>query len=344
MVRAWIDGQGRVLKTPAHTNTEIGIAKFILSQNLSDKDIFVVEMGAYTEGEVKAICEMVTPKIGILTAINEQHLALFGTIENIQKTKYELLKALPKDGLAIVNADNKYCREYIGELSCKVKTFGFDTEFKPDCLILGSKERLSKTSCSFNIGKQHIDLYSTLLGYHVCYNLAPCLLVALHLGLDPDAIGAQCINQEPLPQTMQLFKYGRSIIIDDSYNSNPAGFKSALDLLSSFPSHKKRIVVTRGMLELGEKSFELHEQVGGDIAFCADELVLINRDYEEPFSKGMAGDKYRTKILVKDNPNELLGDIRKFKHNECVILLENRVPENVHHEVTSEGRMDRSSL
>ena len=124
-------------------------------------------------------------------------------------------------------------------------------------------------------------------------NLAPCILAAEFLGLSDLEIERQVKTLVPPEAPLHVQSYGQSLIIDDSYNSNPNGFKSALDYLSTFPSHRRRIVVTRGMLELGEKSQEIHEKIGGEITFVADELILISRDFEAPLRRGV-GTKYRT--------------------------------------------------
>ncbi|MFH1894776.1 MAG: Mur ligase family protein, partial [Patescibacteria group bacterium] len=110
-----------VLKTKNHQNSEIGISQCILSELKPEHEIFIVEMGAYNRGGIKLLCDIVKPKIGILTGINEQHMATFGSQENIIKGKYELieslprsepqvlLRGLPKDGIAFFNVKNKYC-------------------------------------------------------------------------------------------------------------------------------------------------------------------------------------------------------------------------------------------
>jgi len=100
----------KVLKTPANCNTELGIASLIMKKLRASHEIFVVEMGAYKQGEIKKICRLVRPKMAIVTAINEQHLELFGSLAKTQWAKYELVKSLPKDGWAIFNAKNSYTR------------------------------------------------------------------------------------------------------------------------------------------------------------------------------------------------------------------------------------------
>jgi UDP-N-acetylmuramoyl-tripeptide--D-alanyl-D-alanine ligase len=323
-----------VIKTPKNINTEIGIAKFILKNDFYKKDVFIVEMGAYCEGEIKLISNMVRPKIGILTAINEQHLSLFGSIEKTQKAKYELLKSLPIDGLAITNSDNEYCRANLSELNTHVKTFGYDESFNPDCRILYAKQIFDDGNiiCEGIIENQKFSLKVPILGIHNSINIAPCILAAKHLGVGMSEIIKSCETLKLPDKTLQKYIYGKAIILDDSYNANPDGFKAALDVLASFPSGLQRIVITRGMLELGEKSDEIHEQIGGEIDFIADQLVIVNEDYSKPLQRGVVG-KYKTDILLRYNPQELLEYVAGLKNKECVVLIENRIPGVVYQEI-----------
>ena len=104
-------GAEKVLKTKEHQNSEVGISQCILNDLKPGHEVFICEMGAYGLGGIKLLCDIAKPKIGILTGINEQHMATFGSQENIIRAKYELIEALPKDGLAIFNGDNEYCFE-----------------------------------------------------------------------------------------------------------------------------------------------------------------------------------------------------------------------------------------
>ncbi|MFH1947143.1 MAG: UDP-N-acetylmuramoyl-tripeptide--D-alanyl-D-alanine ligase [Candidatus Magasanikbacteria bacterium] len=313
----------KTICTPKNINTEIGIARFILKNDFSNKEIFVVEMGAYKIGEIKLICDMVKPKVGILTAINEQHLSLFGGIINTQKAKYELLCSLPKDGLAITNADNKYCMEFLDDLDASVVTFGLEEENNPNILITNFKTSQDGTSFSYKYKEEEKTVKSKILGDHNALNLGACILVADKLGMSESEIRPAIEN---LTRVTELIKYGNCIIVNDSYNSNPNGFKAALNFLNSFSSDIKRIVVTRGVLELAEKSDEIHEMIGGEISFIADELVIITPDFAEPLQNG-AVDKYRLKIKLIYDRADLLEYFRKIKNIKSVILLENRIPD-----------------
>lgn len=312
----------KIIFTPKNINTEIGIAQFILKNDFSNYQIFIVEMGAYKKGEIKSICNMVSPKIGILSAINEQHLSLFGDIKSTQETKYELLRSLPENGLAVVNNDNFYTREFIHELKTNVKTFGLDPENNPNCLIKDIHTNLNGLYCKGIINNKEYEVQTKLIGEFNAMNIAPCILVATFLGLNPEQIKKQI---ETLPTNLEIFNYGNCIIINDSYNSNPDGFKAALDVLNKYPSSKKRIIITRGMLELGEKSKKIHKNIGEEISFIADELVIITPDFAKFLKAGIL-EKYKINVIEKFEHIELLNYVKNLKNNDCVILLENRIP------------------
>lgn len=322
-----------VIRTPRNINTEIGVAQFVLSTDLTGVEVFIVEMGAYQIGEIALICRMVKPKIGILTAINEQHLSLFGSIEKTQQAKYELLKSLPNDGLAVINFDNDYCREKVSELKCRVVSYGLDADQNPDCLIKDVKSNLSGISFIVKIDKSETEFLTPIVGEHNAMNIAPCLLIGTKLGIAMETMRNAVAT---LPPSLKIFKYGNCDIIDDSYNSNPNGFKAALEIVNKYPTEKKRIVVTRGMLELGNESEIIHEKIGEEISIVADELVIITKDFVEPLSIGVAG-RFKTNVICKPTSAELLAYLRGLKDSSAVILLENRIPENVIREIKYEN-------
>ena len=303
-----------VVKTKGNINTEIGIARFILSHDFSKDDVFICEMGAYCIGEIKVMCDMVKPTIGILTAINQQHLALFGSIKNIQKTKYELLQSIPKKGLVVTNADNPYCTEFLDTLTCKkIHTFGTDEDNNPDCLVTNIKAKLNGTSYEGTCLDKRGVLDTPVIGAHHAYNIAAAILVAVYLKIDKEQI---IQRSKTLPKnihgSLRVYTYGKATIIDDSYNSNPTGFRAALDVFAKYPSEKKRIVITRGMLELADESAEIHEQIGGEIAFVADTLVVITENSYKALKRGV-GNKYHTEMKRITNPQELLAYIKNLK-------------------------------
>lgn len=325
----------KVIKTPKNINSEIGIAKFILKTNFTGIDFFVCEMGAYRIGEIKTICNMVKPKVGILTTIGEQHLALFGSIQNIQSAKYELLRAIPKNGLVITNADNPLCTEFLKDLKCKnIETCGVEERNHPTFLIVGNTPSTKGIEFEGIYHKQRGEMSLPILGAHQAYNVALAIMVAVNMEVDPaHIVEAGKRMPEDLQGTLKKYSYGKATIIDDSYNSNPAGFRSAIEVLSLFPSKKKRIVITRGMLELGDQSDEQHEKIAGEIAYYCDELVLITPDFVEPIKRGV-GEKYHTNIQYLFDQQKLLEYVLSLKTKDCVVLLENKIPPIIREEIT----------
>ncbi len=326
----------KIIQTPGNTNTDIGIAQFILRTDFTGAQIFVVEMGAYRIGEIKKICTIVRPRIGILTAIIEQHLSLFGSIENIQTAKYELLRSIPENGFILTNADNFYCTQFLSELPCKnIETFGEEAEHAPNFYILEVTTHNSGISWKNEYQGQLNSWEAPLLGAHQASNCAPAIMVGKYLGLTNEEINHSCLHLRGGSHALTTYKYGKAFVIDDSYNSNPRGFRAALEILSSYPSALRRIVITRGMLELGDRSEEVHTRLSEEIAFYADELLVITPDFTEYFETGVRSlhNKYRLDIKPLYDPRELLHYIKELCNQEVVILLESKIPSIVYQEI-----------
>jgi len=330
-LKQMLSAKFRVIKTPKNINSELGVAKFILDTDFSQTDIFIAEMGAYKVGEIKLVANIVKPKIGILTAINEQHLSLFGSLKNTQTAKYELLRSLPEDGLAIVNSDNPYCREFIPELKTKVKTFGQLTDCRPDCLInyiSGPADKLEfKATPDYEIKTNIVGSYNAM-------NIAPVILAAEYLGFSKAEIEEQAKLLKLPEATMQIVNYGLSTVVDDSYNANPESFFAALKFLAAYQTKGKKIVVSRGMLELGQASFEAHKRIGKLIAETADEFIIISPDSVTALQSGIGQANLKVTTIFK--PAELLKYFQTNKNQTNLILLEGRMPEIIKKEIKND--------
>jgi UDP-N-acetylmuramoyl-tripeptide--D-alanyl-D-alanine ligase len=325
------------IATPKNVNTEIGVAKFILSTKFDTVSYFVVEMGAYRMGEIQKICDLVKPKVGVLTGINEQHLSLFGSKENIKNAKFELIKSLPQDGFAVLNYNSPMVYQEAVNVEVEKQSYSSNPETSPNFLIESVSSKDGNLGINANYNNNSFVLSAPVVGAHNAENIAACYIVATWLGIKHQAI-VKSINTLSTPEkTLKILKYGKTTILDDSYNANPDGFRSALDVFSGFSLDKKRIVITRGIPELGEISKSIHEQIGNAIANTADELVVITKDFEEPLRKGV-GTKYNTKILLIEDTNDLQKYILSKKDTDSVILIENRIPELVYNEISKHTR------
>ncbi len=277
-LRQILESKFRVLATPGHVNTEIGIAQFILKNLKPSHQILIVEMGAYKKGEIKTICNIVQPKIGILTAISSQHLSLFGSINNIIQAKFELIDSLPQNGLAVLNADNEHI--FKKAKSYQVKKLFYSTYPKSDIYAANIKISPENLSFDINTGSQKQHILSKLLGGQNVPNLLASFGVCLHLDLSLKEIAAASLNLKPAQDTMEITKSKKgATLINDTYNINPEGIKAALDYLTSYKDMKK-IVVLSPMIELGKETKKAYEGVEKKALQDVDKLLWTNQNFD----------------------------------------------------------------
>lgn len=286
-----------VLATPLHCNTEIGVAKQILSQLKKDHEVYVVEMGAYRKGEIKTICNLVRPKIGVLTGINKQHLALFGSFENLLQAKGELLQSLPNDGFLVVNGDNSYCRQLA--LTCRSKKFFYSIEVKEKSDLWAEKIKVFKERIEFSLktrGRQ-VQLKLYLAGVQNLSNFLAACQVALALGVDLDSIAESASLLGLQEGTMRIYHgVNKSFLIDDSYNSNSDGVLAALKYLKVYQGPK--FFVFQPIIELGKEGMGINGFLIRKALEVCDQVFLTNRDFWAPRKQRITlGQQKRIKFI-----------------------------------------------
>lgn len=214
----------RVAKTEGHMNTNVGVAMSIIKNLNSDTQFFIAEIGAYRKGEIKAVCDIISPTYAILTAIGNQHAALFGSQELLVKSKRELLESLPESGVAFVNKDAGYAAKLQKGVRAKIVWFSQnDADTVP--------------------------------------NLTPCILLARMLGMKNIEIkkGVDRIMKKVLENNFTQ-GYRGSIVMDNSYNTNLAAFLLTIDALGKQKKEAK-IIISRGIIELGDQKKDSYEKI-----------------------------------------------------------------------------------
>ena len=316
------------LKTEKNINSEIGVAQTVLSKLNKDHQIFIVEMGAYKKGEIKTTCQMVKPKIGILTAISNQHLALFGSQEKIRQTKMELIDSLPEDGLAIMNFDNNSIRESLKEVTSPYKTYSLDNK-KAYVYAENIEETENNLKFSINFNNQNIKLETNIIPKHNIANILPSILIADYLGMDLRKLPQKIKDLKPIDKTMNR-KTGKNdlMIIDDTYNANPDGIKSALEHLKLY-QNQKRVIVMPSLLELGEKSRDSHQEIGEKISEICTHAIFLDKDQKSNLEIGIKTIKSNLKIYYENEKSKILDIIEKEIGYNSVILFESRGTESV---------------
>lgn len=302
----------KTAKTYGTNNTKIGVAKNILKQVSKDTQIFVAELGAYKKGEIEEICNMVNPKIGILTAVSPQHASLFGGIANTIEAKYELIKSLPKNGIALFNGNNSiasdlYKKTEIKKIIYKVfrKSLG---EQRVD--IKATHVTVSKYGISFTVsrGKRSIRLKAPLIGVHNIENILPGVFLAMYLGMSDEEIEDAVSSLTPLTKTMNLKKLSNGmVIIDSTFNVNPQSFMTIFDYITQYRG--RRIIVMQPMIELGSHGGLEHYKVGYHASTLCDYLFLTNRNFYKDIQKGITDGQGKCE-LISTNDREIAKFIR----------------------------------
>lgn len=313
--------------TPKNFNTPYGLIRSI--NNYLDKfnDIFIAEMGAFKVGEIRTTCKLMHPKHGILTTIGEAHLESFGSRENIQKGKFELIESLPSGGIAILNADDEWQVSYkLKNDKCRVLWIGIDNEADIKALNI----KLSGTGTDFDVMfKNDSNLYhfhTKLLGKHNVYNLLAGILLGKELGMNISELQRGVNSVKTIEHRLELKKSGTLNIIDDAYNSNPVGSKMALDVLKLMPGLK--IVVTPGMIELGDKQYELNKKFGEYISDAADYVILVGKEQTKPIYDGLMEKGYNNeKVYIINNVVDAFSIMRRLDEGNTYVLLENDLPD-----------------
>lgn len=312
--------------TPKSFNTTYGMMMTI--NNYLDKftEIFIAEMGAYKIGEIKDICNLVRPKYGILTKIGTAHLEIFGSQENIQIGKFELIESLPSDGVGVLNGDDPLQVNYKLKNNCKIVWYGIDNK---KCDYYATNIKLSASGTKFDVVFKNNETYSfetKLLGTANVYNVLSSIALAHTLGMEIDKIQLGVKKVNATEHRLELKKYGTINIIDDAYNSNPEGSKMALEVLNMMPG--KKIIVTPGMIELGSRQYELNKVFGTYIANTCDEVILVGQEQTKPIYDGLLESKYdMSKVHVINNVKEAFVLMQKLQENDTYVLLENDLPD-----------------
>ncbi len=275
------------LMTPGSFNTTMGVIRTIREHLKPYNEVFIVEMGAKQPGDIREICNLVHPGAGIVTAVGEQHLESFRSIENVQRTKFELIDSLPADGLAIVNndfpyvanrpVDNVECRRYAVSNTQGAGYNARDIEYAHD----GTRFTIDGPD------GYSLSLHTRLVGECNISNLMAAVIMAAYLGVPDDKIRYAVEKIEQVEHRLNIRRTpGGITIIDDAFNSNPDGSRMAVDVLSRM-TDGQRIIITPGMIELGDRQYDYNLRLGEHIAGNADHAIIVGEYNRDPIIEGI---------------------------------------------------------
>lgn len=316
------------LMTPESYNTPMGVVITIRNFLRATHRVFVCEMGARHVGDIKELCDIVYPKLGIITSVGKQHLETFHSLDNVKKTKFELADSLGADGLVFLNGEDENIRAHRSQCKTPSVTYGLS----PECDYYATDISASSRGTSFTVhtptGEQ--ESFSTqMVGAHNVINIVGAIALCSHLGISLSRLKAQVRKLESVPHRLQLLHRGGVTVIDDAYNSNPTGSKAAIDALALFDGFK--ILVTPGMVELGQEQDALNAAFGAYAAGVCDYVALVGKKQTQSIYEGLRDSGYpEEKIFVAEDLQQALAAAYAADAGgrEKILLLENDLPDN----------------
>lgn len=311
---------------PSSYNTTMGVVRVIRERLQQDDQVLICEMGARHKGDIAEICRFVRPHMGIITSIGPQHLETFGDIETVMNSKFELIEALPQDGMAFFPKGNEYTERMYERAKCRkflvsAGQGGYLWAEEMSVTPKGSRFTL-KTEAG-----ESVLCETVLLGLHNIQNILLSAACAYAMGLTLRQIARGIAKLRPVEHRLQIVASQPMTVIDDAFNSSPNGAKAALEVLASFPAD--RIIVTPGFVELGAEQEKYQYELGREIAQRCEKAVLVGERRTEAIRKGFlesGGDA--SAVFTVETLEEASALLAKIGKAGDTVLFENDLPDN----------------
>ncbi len=314
-----------VLHTPESFNTTMGVVRTIREKLRADTEIFVCEMGAKNVGDIKEICDIVNPDFGLITSVGPQHLETFKTVDNVFKTKFELFEAVfKKGGTVFANGDNELIKN---RASDDLVLYGSQNEFN----FRAENITGGRNGATFDLilGNEKVSVSTKLLGKHNVLNIVGAAGLAYTLGVSAKDIAFAVSRLSPTEHRLEMkTSVNGSLLIDDAYNANPEGCLEAVNVLGSFEGMKK-VIITPGLVELGDKEYEYNKALGRAAAKVCDKIIFVGQKRSKPLADGVYETDFNTEdIYIASSFKEAMEIYSGFADKDTVVLLENDLPDN----------------
>jgi UDP-N-acetylmuramoyl-tripeptide--D-alanyl-D-alanine ligase len=308
-----LTGSFRVVASPASFNNRMGLARAINENLLPGTEVFVAEMGTYGPGEIEELTEWIPPDVAALVAIGPVHLERFKTEERIVAAKSEILD---RARVGIISVDHPLLARLAGERAGTMDVITVSGEGNPARISVGNGVI---TIDGEVVGEASPEIFSV--------NLAAAIGIGLALGVEPSVLAAR-VGGLPRPEHRQSVSVSDRgfTVIDDTFNSNPAGARTALGLLERAVDGGRKVVVTPGMVELGPLQHEANASFAADSAIHADDLVIVGRTNRGALLEGSG--KGRASVTVVSSRQEAVEWVREHLGPGDAVLYENDLPDH----------------
>lgn len=320
--------QYNVLASPASYNTPLGLCLVANNKLQPEHQVLVLEMGMRYRGDIQELCALAPPDLAVVTSVGVAHLETMGSLENIAREKSDLIRHMKPDGIAILNADDERVAAMANDAPGKV--WRVSVEGHPDADITASDIRYGPDGASFLVCDDtgtELTFKTKLLGKHNVLNILLGVAAGRAMGLRLRQIAHAVTRIEPVEHRLQLRQEGAVTIIDDAFNANPVGAQNAVEILGQFDTGR-RVIVTPGMIELGERQWEENKTLGRHIARHTDLAILIGPQQTQPIQEGLEAENYppeQTRIFT--SLFDAQAFLKAYLRPGDVVLYENDLPD-----------------
>ena len=274
-----LERDGGVVASPHSYNNRAGLSR-ALNENLRDDTrIFIAEMGTYGPGEIRDLTSWCTPEIAVVTAIGPVHLERMGTLDVVEEAKREITE---RAATVVLNVDDERLARWPDSLrqrGLRVMTAGTSDACDVRVAVEGRRWCLS-------IDGHRLVEMDAVVGVHVT-NLACAMAAARALGIEPADIAARAGSVAPAASRLNVATAASGVVvIDDTFNANPASARAALDVLTALPLTGRRVVVTPGMVELGVEQYRENVRLAQRVEASSAELIVVARTNARALASG----------------------------------------------------------
>jgi len=307
-VRRIMKSRYRVFANPGNFNSMIGVPVTILETG-SDNEYLVSEVGANQPGEVGFLSELLQPEIGVITNVGDAHVGMFGSVDNIARSKAELLDHVAPHGCAVLPGDDAYCDLFAERNPARMVTFGRSE--KSDFVLRDVSNLENAAGLDFKVNETRLGL--SAVGEYNALNACAAFAVGDVCGVEPERIREALADVTGMPGRGRVHSVGGVTLVDESYNASPASVNASLSMLQNLGS-SRRVAVLGDMKELGEFSPERHRALGERLAAGGVDAVFWLGDegphVKEGYEVAGGASPFRLCRSLQELIGEVGGDLR----------------------------------
>ncbi len=326
ILTAMLKEKFEVFTTPKNFNTTLGVVRSIREYLKPQTEIFVCEMGAKKTGDIKELCDLVSPSCALITTVGPQHLDTFGSVDNVFKTKFELYdSAKLKNGKVFTCGDSEEIKSRINGMD--VILYGTDSSYS---YYADNIEYTAQgETFDLHLAGETVKITTKLLGSHNVLNIVGAAAVAHSFGVSAQQIKFAVSRLSAPEHRLEIKRYAKgSTLIDDAYNSNPVGCLEACRVLSRF-APMKRVLITPGLVELGEEEYKHNFRLGEVAGESADYIILVGIDRSKPIKEGILKSGFNPeKLFVAESFSAAYNIYLELADSNTAVLIENDLPDN----------------